>query len=240
MRPLVLALLAGFAATPALAQDGYMIGMPRATVSLHLGAAGPAANDDIFRFFTDQLTLERGDFRGLAWGVDLAFRVLPQIDVLGSFATSSSSSSSEFRDFVETNDEPIRQTTGLSRSALTGGVKVHLLSRGRSLGRYAFIPNRVSPYVGATAGALWYDLDQRGDFVDFETLDIFSDYFVSDGTTFTANVIAGSDIWLLQRVGLNIETRYNWAKADLQDSFADFEQIDLRGWQLTAGLSFRY
>ena len=141
---------------------------------------------------------------------------------------------------METNDEPIRQTTRLARSSLTGGVKVHLLSRGRSLGRYAFIPNRVSPYVGATAGALWYDLDQRGDFVDYETLDIFTDYFVSDGTTFTANVIAGSDIWLLQRVGVNIETRYNWAKADLKDSFADFEQIDLRGWQLTAGLSFRY
>jgi hypothetical protein len=85
-----------------------------------------------------------------------------------------------------------------------------------------------------------WELEQDGDFVDFETLDIFTENFQSDGTTFTANAFAGGDVWLASRVGLNIEGRYNWAKADLNYDFADFGEIDLNGWQLSAGITLRY
>ncbi|HEY0671978.1 MAG TPA: outer membrane beta-barrel protein [Longimicrobiales bacterium] len=241
MRPLLLAAVIGIVtATPAFPQDGYLFGMPRATLTVHVGAAGPAANDELFRFFTDQLTLDRSDFTAPTIGFDIGMRVHPRFDVLLSVASAHSSDDSEFRDFVEVNDQPIEQTTKLSRTAVTAGLKAHLTSQGRSLGRYAFIPTRVSPYVGAGAGVMWYRLRQEGDFVDFETLDIFADYFESDGATFTANVFAGGNLWLKPRWGLNLETRYSWAKADLHDSFSDFEQVDLRGWQLTAGVSVRY
>lgn len=241
MRTLLLAAVIGIVtATPAFPQDGYLFGMPRATLTVHVGAAGPAANDELFRFFTDQLTLDRSDFAAPTIGFDIGVRIHPRFDALLSVASAHSSDDSEFRDFVEVNDEPIEQTTKLSRTAVTAGLKAHLTSRGRSLGRYAFIPTRVSPYVGVGAGVLWYRLRQEGDFVDFETLDIFTDYFESDGATFTANASAGGDFWLTARWGLNLETRYSWAKANLHDSFSDFEQVDLRGWQLTAGVSVRF
>ena len=240
------ALLAGIgatfflAATPAQAQDGYMFGMPRTTLTLRAGAARPAADSEIFRFFTDELTLERDDFSSATFGLDVGMRIHPQVDVLLSFGVAQSNDESEFRNFEEDNDLPIRQTTKLMRAPVTAGFKVHLLPRGRSLGQLAWIPARLSPYVGASAGVMWYELEQHGDFVDYETLDIFTDHFESDGAAVTANVLAGGDLWIMPRVALNVEGRHSWAKADLQDAFSDFERIDLRGWQLTAGISLRY
>jgi hypothetical protein len=236
------AVLAAFmSAAPAFAQDGYMFGMPRTTLTLRAGAARPAADSEVFRFFTDQLTLDRTDFASATFGVDLGMRVHPRVDVVLSAGFAHSSNDSEFRNFVEDpNDQPIRQTTELSRTPVTAGLKLHLLPRGRSLGRLAFVPNRVSPYVGGGVGVLWYQLEQDGDFVDFETLDIFTDHFNSDGATFTANAFGGGDLWVLSRVALNVEARYSWAKADLHDAFSDFERIDLRGWQWTAGITLRY
>jgi hypothetical protein len=230
----------GFAAAPAMAQDGYMFGMPRVSLTLRAGAAQPAANDEIFTFFTDRLTLDPGDFRAAAFGADLGVRVLPRLDVMLSAGVSQSSDRSSFRDFVEDNDQEIRQTTELVLVPVTAGLKLHLLPRGRSLSRYAFIPSRVSPYVGGGIGAMFYRLEQYGDFVDEETLDIWTDSFESDGAGFAANAFAGGDFWLGKRVAINVEGRYNWAQADLNYDFSDFDNIDLRGWQLTAGVTLRY
>ncbi len=233
------ALFVGMAA-PAHAQDGYMFGTPRVSLTLRLGVAQPADDSDVYRFFRDELTLDPGDFVSAAFGADIGLRVHPQIDALLSVGVSHAATDSEFRDFVETNDEEIRQNTELTRVPVTAGLKFHLLSRGRSLGRYAFVPTKFSPYIGGAAGVMWYNLEQNGDFVDFETLDIFSDHFESNGATFTANAFGGGELWLTPRLGLNVEGRYNWAKADLKHDFSQFGEIDLKGWQLTAGLTLRH
>ena len=217
-----------------------MFGTPRVSLALRLGVAQPADDSEVFRFFRDELTVDRGDFTSAMLGADLGFRVHRQIDLLLSVGVAQAEHDSRFRDFVETNDDEIRQTTTLTRTPVTAGVKLHLLPRGRSLGRYAFVPNRFSPYVGGGAGVMWYNLEQHGDFVDFETLDIFSDNFESDGAAFTANAFGGGELWINPRIGVNLEARYNWAKADLKYDFSEFGEIDLQGWQLTAGVSFRY
>jgi hypothetical protein len=227
-------------AAPAMAQDGYLFGMPRVSLTLRAGAAQPAANDELFQFFTERLTLEPSDFRAATFGADLGVRILPRVDVMLSAGVSQSTDHSWFRDFTEDNDQEIRQTTELTRVPVTAGLKLHLLPRGRSLSRYAFIPSRVSPYVGGGIGAMFYTLEQYGDFVDEETLEIWTDSFEEDGAAFTANAFAGGDFWLGKRVAINVEGRYNWAQADLNYDFADFENVDLRGWQLTAGVTLRY
>jgi hypothetical protein len=234
------ALAALATAAPLSAQDGYLFGTPRLSLTVRAGAAAPAANGEIYDFMTNQLTLDRNDFTSASFGADLGVRIHPQVDLMLSIATAHSSNDSEFRDFVETNDEPIRQTTDLTRTPVTAGLKIHLMPRGRSISRYAYVPTRFSPYVGGGAGVMFYRLEQYGDFVDFETLDIFTDQFESNGETFTANAFAGGDFWLATRVGLNVEARYNWAKADLNYDFSDFGEIDLKGWQLTAGISLRH
>lgn len=227
-------------ADPAAAQDGYFFGTPKLTLALHLGAARPDARDEIFQFMTSELTLDRDDFASAAVGGDVSYRIHPRVDVQIGAGVARSSKGSEFRAWLDENNQPIEQVTRLERVPLTAGLKLYVLPRGRELGKYAWVPARLSPYVGGGAGVTWYRLEQSGDFVDHQTQDIFTDRFVSKGAAATLNVFGGSELWLLTRVALNAEARYAWGSADLKDSFQDFQKIDLRGLQLTTGLTVRF
>ncbi len=68
---------------------------------------------------------------------------------------------------------------------------MYLADPGRSIGRFAWIPNRFAPYVGAGGGAMWYRFRQEGDFIDFDTLKVFPDTFDSDGWTPTVHGVRG-------------------------------------------------
>jgi opacity protein-like surface antigen len=241
-RPLLLAalLLAVALPTHASAQDGYMFKAPTATLSLRVGVGGPSANGKLFDFFTDQLTLERRDFRGAALAADVSLRASNQLDVVIGVAYDGTSNSSEFADWVDQDDQPIEQTTTFTRIPLTVGAKLYLMPRGRSLSTHAWVPVRLTPYVTGGAGYMFYDLVQEGDFVDFETLEVFGRRFESSGGGATFHAGAGGEWWITPRLGLNAEGRYSWASGSLDPDFADFGDIDLRGFQLTTGLAVRF
>lgn len=233
-----------FVASSALAQDGFFFREPRVSLGLRVGAAAPAADDDIFRKFTDELTLERGDFEATSWGGDIGVRVHPQVDAVISVTVARSTTRSESREWEHENDTPIEQTTRLTRTPLTAGLKFYPFAQGRTLGKHAWVPTRkFTPYVGAAAGVMWYNLEQEGEFVEEispEEGEIFRDFLKSNGAAPTGHLFGGAELWLIPRIALNVEGRYAWAKADLHDAFEDFERIDLRGWQVTTGLTVRF
>lgn len=246
MRAVALAIAGCFIAVSSVAaQDGYFFRQPRVSLSLKVGAAAPAASDDLFDFFTTELTLERSDFEAALFGADLGIQIDPQVDAVLSLSFSRSHKRSESAEWEHQNDTPIEQETTLMRTPLTAGVRFYPWARGRSLGEHAWVPTRsVTPYVGGGAGIMWYKLEQEGEFVDESTdpenPDIFRDYFVSDDIAFTAQAFGGVDLWVASRFGINLEGRYSWAKADLNNAFSDWDRIDLRGWQLTTGLTVRF
>jgi opacity protein-like surface antigen len=239
-----LALAVGGWSLPAGAQiagDGFLFHRPRASITLRGGWDGASARGDVFDFATDQLTLGRNDFRGPFGGVDLAFGLAPRIDATLSTTFSVTNAKSEFRDWIDdTSNLPIEQTTSLRRVPVTAGIRAYLLSRGQSVGQFAWVPARFSPYVGAGGGFMWYRFRQQGDFVDFQTTNIFFDDFQSSGWTPTANAALGLDYSLTPNVSLNAEAKYNWAKAKLGTDFSGFGDIDLSGYQTTLGLGFRF
>lgn len=238
--PIGTVLAVALLAQPAAAQDGYFFGSPKLSLGFHVGASRPDAQDDIYQFLTSELTLDKKDFTSATWGFDVAYQVHPRVDVQLSAGFAQSSKRSEFRAWLDENNQPIEQSTKLQRSPVTAGFKLYLMPRGRELGKYAWVPNRLSPYVGAAGGITWYRLEQEGDFVDYETLDIFSDRVTSDGVAPTAHVFAGTEFWVIPRVAVNAEARYGWGTANLNNSFTDFDKIDLRGLQLTTGLTVRF
>jgi hypothetical protein len=81
------------------------------------------AGSDIFSFLTSRLTLDKGDFRAPAFAADLAIALTPRVDVVGGFEVARSSSTSEYRDFVDNNRQPIEQTTSLRTVNLTGTLR---------------------------------------------------------------------------------------------------------------------
>ena len=128
----------------------------------------------------------------------------------------------------------------IRRVPLTGSFKAYVVQPGRTIGHFAWVPTRFSPYVGAGGGVMWYRFAQRGDFIDFNTFRVFPDAFDSNGFTPTVHGFGGIDISLHPRFAFTTEARYEWAKGNLISDFAGFNRIDLSGFTLTTGISVRY
>ncbi len=221
------------------AGDGFLFKVPTGSWTLRAGVDHALAGSDIYTFVTRQLTLKRNDFSSATFGTNFAFRMSPASDIVVDFSYARSSQGSEFRDWVDNNNQPIEQTTTLRRMPITLGLRHYLTSRGRAIGRFAWIPARRALYIGVGGGMMEYKFGQSGDFIDFETLQVFHDEYTSQGWTPTAHANAGLDIVLGSWTLLNLEARYTWAQAPMSSDFHGFNQIDLSGLALTAGLSLR-
>ena len=146
---------------------------------------------------------------------------------------------SEYRDFVDNKLLPIEQTTSLKEQVFSAGVKFALLPAGRRVSRFAWIPSKFTPYVGAGGGMLRYDFEQFGDFVDFADNHVFNSDFRSAGWTPSVFASGGADVHLFKRVFMSLEGRYTWSSATLDTDFVDFDPIDLKGFRFGAGLPLR-
>lgn len=228
-------------ASEARAQSAdFLFRRPTVSAALRLGWAVPRAGSDLFDLVTDSLTLDRSDFATATIQAELGVRVGERLDLTLGVGHAESSSRSEFVNWVEEGDLPIEQTTTFRRTPIEVGVKGYLRERGRAISRFAWVPYRWAPYVGGGAGVMVYAFEQSGDFVDYETAEIFTRDFVSEGAAPTAHVAAGLDVSLSPHLLLTGEGRYQWASAELSDDFDAFDPIDLSGFQLTAGVAFRF
>jgi hypothetical protein len=217
-----------------------MFGAPKATVTVRGGFARPSESSDLYAFVRDELTIARGDFGGSSWSLDAALFVQPQLAVQFGIGISSATTPSVYRHWVDTNDREIEQTSSLRRLPLSAGLRYYLAPPGRSISRLAWVPARVAPYVAAGGGLTWYGFRQSGDFVDFQTNDVFNTVLNSSAWAPSAFGALGADYALGARVGLVGEARYDWASARLSSDFAGFNRIDLSGLAVTVGLSYRF
>jgi len=134
-------------------------------------------------------------------------------------------------------------------------VKAYLWERGRSVGRFAWIPRRWNPYAGIAGGLVWFQFKQYGEFVDEESLEIYQDHLLSSGRAPAVHLTGGLDVSLTARLTLAAEGRYSFAKAPLEPEceesafeerrcrepdFKGFPDLDLAGFQATVGLAVRF
>lgn len=223
----------------------FLFGAPRVALTIKSGVVLPRAGsggdtESLWDFTRSQLTVATRDLSGTTLGGEVAVRATERLDLTFSLAYNSSSTRSEFRDWVDLDDQPIEQTTRFSTLPLTAGVKLYLRDRGRALGRLAYLPRTWNPYLGVAGGLVWYRFEQRGDFVDFETLDIFRTTFHSSGRGPTVHLLGGVDFSLMKHVMLVGEGRYAFGSAPLNSEFVGFPDLDLAGFQITFGLSLTY
>jgi len=236
-----IALLAGATlAEGAMAQDAdFLFKRPAVTLGVRVGYAVPRAESEIFDFSRQELTLDKSDFNAPYVGGELSVRVTERLDAALNIGVDTKNTRSEFREFVDTDNLPIEQDTRFTRVPVTLGVKAYLLERGRRISRLAWIPRKWAPYIGAGAGFVWYRFEQRGDFVDFDTLEVFFDEFSSDGASPLAYLAAGTDFSVGPRWLVSGEARYSWASAGMDRDFVGFDNIDLNGFRATLGISVR-
>lgn len=239
-----LALLSLAVAAPALEAQGqapdFLFGAPRGAVTIRGGYRTASTTSDVFDFFKETLTVSDSDFNSPVFGVDVAWAIHSRIDLVGGIEFSKSTSDSEYRDLEEDDGTPIFQRTELSRAPLTVSLKLYLAPKGKAVSRFAFVPNKVRPYLGGGGGLIRYRLAQMGDFVDFTDLSIFTGLFASSGWSSELHAFGGVDISLNPRIYLSVEGRYVWADAALSDDFVGFAPIDLSGFQTTVGIQIHF
>ncbi len=236
---LAAALLAAAAPMSAQQGAGYLFHKPDARLTVRLGYDHANANSDLFKQVTEDLTLSKSDFSGLTAGAELAIPFGSRFEVALDGGYSHASKGSDFRHFIDNNNQPIEQTTTFQRVPLTANLRVYLVPPGRSIGKLAWIPNKITPWVAGGVGTMWYRFRQEGDFVDFNTTNVYPSFYESSAWTSMGQVSGGVDFNLNSLMALRTQLQSVWAKGPLTHDFVGFDKLDLSGVSGTIGLSFR-
>lgn len=219
-------------------EHDFLVHAPRGSIGARTGWQVAHAGSDLFDFFEEQLTIERSDFDAMPVVLEFGIVVSPRLEVLAGFDFARATISSEYRDWVDNDQQPIEQETSWERMSLSASVKFALLPRGVQVSPLAWVPRTVVPYVGVGGGAVRYSLSQSGDFVDFEDLGVFYDTYGSEGWAPMGQVFGGVDVRVWRTVFVTVDARYQWASADLDDDFVGFEPIDLSAFTASVGVSW--
>jgi opacity protein-like surface antigen len=243
-RLLAVAVLTAGLALPARAQirgsgDGYLFHEPMIRASVHAGYARAAAGSDLFDELTTTFILSRSDFSAITLGGEVGYQWLPRVELSAGVDYAGARAASEYRFFEDTDDQPIEQTMRFERVPIMANVRLSLRSRGRRIGRLAWVPTRVVPWIGAGAGPTWYRFRQTGDFVDARTNAISYDELRSDGWTLGAQAMAGLDVAVTPAIAVTAAVRSTWARAELGRAYSGYERLDLSGVAATLGITFR-
>lgn len=228
---------------PAFSQErppDFQLGAPRYFLGGHAGFIFPRAGSDLFGLVTRELTLEKSDFRSPAFGFDFGVTFRSRFAMVLAMEYARSSANSESRDFVDENGQAIVQKTVFTQMPVNATLRFYPRAIGETVGTYAWIPNRVLPYIGGGGGIARYTFSQAGDFVDTTTLAIFTATLSSDGIAPTGHLVAGTDIGITKRMFAGFEARYTWGHTDLSGPFKGFQPIDLAGLRIRGGIYFRF
>lgn len=225
---------------PRRADSDFLFGRPRTLVEVAGGWLVASQSGGIFDFTRKLLTVDEGAFDTAAFQFEAGRSIGPRLDVMAEVGFSRATITSEYRDLVDIDDLPIVQTTELAQVPVGGSLRFWLTPRGREIGRFAWVPNRVALYAGAGGGTQWYRFIQSGDFVDFVDHSIFTDQLGSSGWTASGHLFAGVSVNVTRHLFMTFEERYVWADTPLSGDFVGFDTIDLNRLQPTLGIEFLF
>ena len=215
----------------------FLFGRPNAWISLSATWLVPRAGGDLFTFVSDQLTIDRSDFHTPAFTGSVGVALPGRLDVVGDVEIGHRGVSSEYRKYVKADRSSIAQTTQFDQATLGIGVRYWPIGRGETVSRFAFLPRRFAPFVGAGASVVHYTFEQRGEFVDFVDLSIFNHYFRSTGWSLGPHLDGGAELQIWRMFFLDVGVRYAWAHSALSRDFEGFDGIDLAGFKSSTGLT---
>ena len=219
--------------------QGFLFAPPAVQVGISVGYVRAHAGGGVLGRAMEDFTLDKRDFDASTWGFQLAVRTMERLDIALDGRFSRSQTRSESRPYVDLDNLPIEQTTTFVRVPVTLSAKYYLRDRGRAISRFAWIPTKWAPFVGAGAGLSWYQLKQEGDFVEEPSLDILSLTIESSGATPTVHALVGVDISMSPRFLWTLEGRYTFGYATTDYVF-NYGNLDLSGFQATIGISARF
>jgi hypothetical protein len=225
---------------------GFLFKRPTFAIGVRAGWVIPRAGGQLLDYTLDEFiplgadTTTSLSFNSPYIGGEISVRPWDRWDITAGFGWTRSRSRTEYRRWIDDVGDPISQETTLQVVSGTLGAKYYLQSRGRQIGSLAWVPSRLTPYVGAGLGFSSYEFVQVGDFIDESTFDILTDYLETTGYGAVAYGSAGVDLAVTKNALLTAEARYSFSNADVRGSYVGFNDIDLSGLRLMLGLGFQF
>lgn len=185
--------------------------------------------DDSFRDFRG----DRNDFQGGTIGVDYLHEIGPFMDLLLGSTYYYADHDLAYRDFEDERGHSIFHTTRIQTASFDAGLRFRLAPRQAP----------IVPYVGGGGTAISYELEEEGDFVNFNRNPprIFRDRFRSQDVAYGWFAVAGLEIPLNRGFAVFAEGRYQDADANLTDDFDEgFGRLNLTGTSVMVGASWRF
>lgn len=162
------------------------------------------------------------DLRTSGFGFEFDFAVLPRLDVSIGFENGDSETYGSYLDLVYEDGGEIEHLAQLAMTELSLGVRLRLLGGSA----------RVRPYlIGGISGA-YYRYTEVGDFVDFDTADIYYDEFEEKSFLPGLFAGAGADVAVVRlpdggRVEFFAEFRFARSQGEHTEGFDGFGDLRL-------------
>lgn len=199
--------------------------------------------DDGFWADTESVfTVSASDFRDFSFGLTYVRSLQNWLELGFNMDFFDKTVRSAERDFVDEGGRSILHDSELSLVPLTADVRFYPLGRYRIRpgGRYIL---QSTFYLGVGGGLLFWDYEERGDFVDKgPDPRIFGALFRDDGIALEVHGLAGVEIPVSPSTYLMFEGRYSFAEDKLGGDFSDLPERDIHlgGAAIHGGFSFRF
>ena len=216
--------------------------------------------DGLWQIEFDQMSFKRNDFSATYIGFSYEYFVSKQLSLEFSIDTYSKRKAGYYMDYVGyTFDEgdfafpadlyegDFDISHGFNVSVTPLQVSAKILPLGRR--------NRIIPYIGGGVGVYFWSVSLRGYMVDFNDEWFYDDpdlgevpiYGIAptdarEGSrvTFGYHAFAGLMVPIGNRITVSAEVRYHAANGKFRSdsAFVDFENFDIGGTAITAGLNY--
>ncbi len=233
------------------------------SVQLRLGYFIPRFSADVtgnpnslWAIELDQMSFAKKDYQGSMIGIGYDYFVGKNINLCLALDFYNQSEVGYYNDWVVNTLEegdfafPYEYYMGndITHSFRVSSTPLQLSVKFLPLGRRV----RLVPYLGGGGSLVFWRVRMFGDMVNFADPWVYTDTELGDvdiypveqvlgrenGISFGWHAFGGFQFPISERATVEAEVRYHSVKAKLEEWFAGFDDFDLGGLSLTAGLSF--
>ena len=242
------ALLLGCLATPATADEGSQPprntrnpdraqgggSRPRYGFSAFGGFRALQIDSALFAANEADFGITEDDFGSGRLGFELDYSLFPMLEILVGFDTGQADTRGSYLDLVYADGSEIEHSALLSITEYTIGARIRPLRE-----------RRASPYLVIGLSRASYEYSELGQFVDFETSDIFHDEFGERQSLTGFFAGAGLDfalVWMPfeRRMDAFGEFRYHRNQGRHVDDFSEFGDLTVARTGVLLGFRVRF
>jgi len=200
------------------------------SLAFRLGRFSPSPQGALWQENLETFDIGLQDFDSISGGVEFALELNEFFDLAVGIDGYSETVASRYRDFVRDDGSEIVQELRLSVAPITAGLRF------LPAGKFRFL----IPYVAGGVGLYPYEYREEGEFIDFETFDVFGAAFYDDGLGTGLYAAAGVEVPVTRRFTVFGEYRRHWVWGEHHQDFAGFGDFELDLEQIQFGVNLRF